>query len=786
MAGMMLIFDRPGLKAEYFHLGAPWEGRPVYATTAQPKLDSVSQIHDALITEVAFSVRWSGWWWVEQGGDHRFIVDANDSGYFRIDGDTVVDNVGTAKVQRKKGQKTLEPGLHRVEIALIQRHGESHLAIEWTAPGYSLAEATALPSEQLYAGRPVTLRRALRDTLPQWPQSHRQLLGAALTLAAGLLAIYILAAPIDALQQRFAPRLGWANNRGFRVFLLLGLFVLTFLAILPFTGTVRGGDDTAYLIAAKYGTKNWFYSRYAHVYLVKAFVTLSGGNPFLGVRLWWSFIFATTVTSLAVAVRSVGPRLQLRTLTAALFILLSQTVVLGTIGSGFADYSAMMFITAAVAIYMHGLSREHTDTSRHEWHALAVGVLTIGAFRSKEVGAVLLALPLLFLITDGRLDFRRFSRRSLYWTGGIAATFSVLMMLDGWILGDFLFSFPGGRLVETGPMNFPDQLPPRSGSSSWLNVIWRPGGHPALFALRNLWVAVVAAAFAAGLRRRRIEIRLLHFLPIAYLLALIVLYFRMRHPFSGRMLIPIIPVACLMSSLLLFDAGLEEVSWRKLLTPRVLIPAGLASAVIFLIVVPYRLGQLDAADFLPVAALARFGWSPDLFLTGTLMPAVVLTVACLLALVVVGQRAKVVTLVIVFLAFFGLGFEYNRNVLAKHQSAQVGDLLRYPWETFAEQLKSARPKTVQVTTDLQARYRMSAQTRASLAILTLDQRGMHVRMSRDLPIDVDVAIASRFIYNRWLREVPALANTAETDPSGVLVFLRPREAMKKHFAASKP
>ena len=496
----------------------------------------------------------------------------------------------------------------------------------------------------------------------------------------------------------------------------------------------------------------------------------------VGVRVWWSFVFATTVAALAVAVKSVGPGLQLRTLAAILFVLLAQPSLFGLIGAGFADFSAMMFVTVAVATYLHGLAfARERPPPRHEWHALAIGALTVGAFRSKEVGAVLLLLPILFLIGNGRIDLRRFARKMAYWVAGACGVLLALMLLDGWLLGDYLFTLDSGRLAQSEKMNFPEAQAMRRAPASWFQIIWSPRTHEANLALRNLWLGVCAAAIAAGLRRRRLELRLLHLLPIAYLLALIALYIRMPHPFSTRMLIPILPVACLMTGLLLHHAGLDEVPWRKALQPGVLVPGALVAAVLVLVAVPYRLGTLDAASLLPIALLQRHGWEPDHFVVGVLLPAVVLIALGGVALVASRRRAWVTALLVAYLAFFGVGFEITRASLAENWAEQVSDLLLYPWQTFRNELNTTPSQTIAISRDLQGHFQMSATTRSSLAALALGRQDLHVVAVDHLPTNADVALASRYTYDSWRRQTPALEATASFDPAGFLVLVRPKE-----------
>lgn len=784
--GALLVGDRSGLRAEYFALSAPWEGRPLYETVGEPGLATTSEIHTVLTTTAVFSVRWSGWWVVADGGTHGFTVDADDGAYIRIDNELVVDSRGVFGAPRPAGSRALEPGFHAIEVGLYQTHGESHLAIHWEAPGTAAQAATGLPLGDLYTHRPLALRQTLRQALAPWPRTYRRLLGVVLLLASALM-LRRIGARFAPTAQRVTDRLPRFDGRGLRMALLLGLFAMAFLASFPFTGTVHGGDDTAYLAGATFSEKAWFASRYAHIYLLKLFVALSGGDPILGVRVWWSFVFAATVASLAVAVRSVGPGLQLGTLAATLFVLLAQTALFGLIGAGFADFSVMMFVTVAVAVYLHGLARARDHPPpRYEWHALAVGALTFSALRTKDVGAVLLLLPVLFLIADGRLDLRRFVKRMSFWTAGAAGALMILMFLDGWILGDFLFSLGGGPLSLFRQVPEPPGEWLRQASPSWMDVMWVPGGNAASLSLRNLWVGVVAAAIAAGFCRRRLELRLLHLMPVAYLLALIALYSWLPAPTYSRILIPILPVACLMTGLLLHYAGLDEVPWKQLLEARVLVPGALGAAVIFLIAVPLRRGELEGAGFLPITLLGRLGWKPENFVSGVLWPVLILCALSALALVASSRRMRILALVIAYLAFFGLGFEFNRVSLAKGWSRQQGELLLYPWRVFRDELEAARPRTVALSTDVQGIYGMSALSRTQLAQLVLRREDLYVALSNDLPTGVDVAIASRFVYDRWQREEPALANTAVLGPAGLLVFMRPKEAAEAAGRSADP
>jgi hypothetical protein len=308
--------------------------------------------------------------------------------------------------------------------------------------------------------------------------------------------------------------------------------------------------------------------------------------------------------------------------------------------------------------------------------------------------------------------------------------------------------------------------------SNWFEKIWY--GEE----MRFLWMGVVAAALAAGARSRELRVRLLHLLPVAYLLALVVLYLRLRHPFSNRMLLPIVPLACLMTGLLLHHAGLDDVPWRKLVKPAILIPGGVAAALVFLVVVPLQLETLEAATLLPVDLLLRFGWTPESFVTGVLLPASLLTAIAGVALVAGRRPARVAALLVAYLVVYGVGFEVSTSSLAQKWSVQSGQLLLYPWRTFRAELNALPPGKITLSSDLRRKYKMTGGTARSIAKLALGRRNVRTGASDTFPSDSQAAIATRATYSLWLREMPTLAETATFGPSGFLVLVRPQQAVE--------
>jgi hypothetical protein len=79
---------------------------------------------------------------------------------------------------------------------------------------------------------------------------------------------------------------------------------------------------------------------------------------------------------------------------------------------------------------------------------------------------------------------------------------------------------------------------------------------------------------------------------------------------------------------------------------------------------------------------------------------------------------------------------------------------------------------------------MTGTTRSSIASLALGRRDLHVSLASELPVQADMAITTFETYRRWKREEPTLAETAVFGPSGFLVLIRPREAVKARQRSS--
>jgi hypothetical protein len=744
--GLVLIQDRPGLRVEYYPLTPNWEGSPIYVDIGQPQVLGPEDL-SPLVSKKIFSVRWQGWLVVETRGDYRFRFVADQGGYLILNGE---------RTSKREFQVALERGVHALEIGFNQTRGHSRLKVRWASPGGKLAP---LPAERLHAQRPVWLHQLLRDILAPVSRPFRQLLGVLSILAAFLLIRVGLRSAGLAIDTRASISRG--SDRLNRKVLYAGffasLFVLCWLWTTRFTAPLLGGDDVRYVYKAMFPAKgDWFFFRYVHVYLLKAFIWLRDGDGFLGSRTYWSFMFSATVTALAIGCRALGPHLQLRTVAVTLFVLISQGSILGLAGGAFADYTTMMFVTLAVMVYLLAL-RSEPDRERVLWQEMLIGALTVAACKSKETGIILGWLPMLFLWTEGRIDLRGFARKMIFWLAGAAAAMLVLMSLDAWFLGDFWYSVtldPG----SVTRIHFRRETGVVASVSRWTRVLWAPGAPAPLQAMRFMWLLALVAPVVATLRRKRIEMRILFLMPLAYFLLLVAVYAWAPHTFSKRHIYPILPMCAFSVGALFYWLGIEDGSWRRLLSPRVFAPLIAASAVLILLINPARIGELIPGSSWEMAGI----WAGWLLVAAAIV-------------VLLARSARPAAMVLLLLALFGPGFVLVHQSLAQRFLKQRGDLILYPWVTFREEIEAARPKTVAVAPELWNAYRMIGKraTRQTIARSFFRRQDLAIPQVTKIGPDVTYAIAGHSALPAWRQQIPRRMNNAVFDTSGRLALVGP-------------
>jgi hypothetical protein len=559
LLGALCLSDVPGLRSEYFALTPNWSGLPVFTSVSDPQLGSRDEVAEVLVSQEIFSLRWQGWILAEQTGSHRFAIKADEAAYLRIDGDVVANVTDAPGARSGEGVVELTRGIHAIDIGVSQTRGRSLLEARWEPPGGRLSW---LRGQSLFAHPPVRLRSTLRRLTRGMPRGVSQGLGG-VSLVGGLI---LLVGALGSVTKRWRYRMGPESRppatKGWVVGLvLLVLFAIAALASFPYTSATADGDDVRYMDGALFNKQmGWNMNRYAHIYMLKGFTELARGDVFLASRVQWAFMFGLTVAALGLAVKSLGPRLQWSTLVVVLFLLLSQPRLLGGIGAAYADYTAMMFVTLGLAVYLHGYATQPTSSSR--WHALALGLLTIGAGKSKEPGAIMLWFVFLLLWSGGRVDVKRFARRLLWWGCGAVAAYLVLMSLDGLVLGDFWFSLRPSSFAGAGKLLEAAEGKWQLSRFAWLSLPWSSAP------LRGLSIVALLAAVSAWLLRRPMELRLVALTPLVFMVMMIAV-----HPptLTPRYLFPIVPVTCFVGGMMAFDLALNPGKWKGLLSARTVV-----------------------------------------------------------------------------------------------------------------------------------------------------------------------------------------------------------------------
>ncbi len=788
--GLCLMVDNPGLRVDYFALDPNWSEPPIYSEIGLPQVESRDDLIGLLLSRELFSIRWRGWLEIDETAVYRFMSRSENVSYLMIDDEVLFETRDRSGQRQRRAQRELSGGLHSIEIGFSQTGGRARLRTRWSKVGQEWA---LISGDSFYASRPGFVRSGLRNLLAGLDVRSRKMLGALLfaigaSAALGVLKLGFLTrvpskAAGSALKLQKAVE-ALLLHRGLQIVLILVAVLVVWRVVYPYTGSTADGDDVRYLYAAAFAKKmGWIMNRYAHVYLLRAFMIFRDGEAFLGSRLYWSFMFAVTVGGLAFGVRCLGKGLQIRTLAIALFLLASQVSFFGGIGVAYADYTAMMFITLAVSAYMHGLygqaklngeARSHEESSPSlKWHAFLIGALTVAAIKSKETGLILLWLPLLFLWSRGSIDFRRFFRSILYWIGGGVAAYLVLMMIDARVLGDFWFSVKPETLSGLTRLHGASEGKSKWDSLVWLEVVWTgtPRLAPTAFSLRHLGLLVLISGGVAFAQRKQMEVRLLHLMPVAYIVLMITI-----HPafFSTRFLIPIIPVSCLLGAMLFSYVGLEALPWSKFASPWLVVPIVLTLAIVSVVVVPARLGQI------PVGGVN--GAAGTVALVSTLLGiiSIVALVGAGCALVFLKGQARLGVMLVCLIGFFGPSYQLTQRTLQRKLSVQRGNLILYPWMAFKEEIEAARPRRLTISRDLVRRYDMTGQriTRNRLARMMF--RRVHLRVGETSAVypNLECLIGDRSNYRGWIDEIPELEMTAVSDHSGQFVMVTPRAVVR--------
>ena len=119
-----------GLRAQYF-ASTDWSGTP-----ARARLDreiSTRQLSRGwgFAPPDTFSVRWSGYLFVDRSGVRRMATSSDDGSQVYIDGRLAVDNGGTHGLATREARILLDRGAHAVVVQYSQAGGPYELSWQW-------------------------------------------------------------------------------------------------------------------------------------------------------------------------------------------------------------------------------------------------------------------------------------------------------------------------------------------------------------------------------------------------------------------------------------------------------------------------------------------------------------------------------------------------------------------------------------------------------------------------------------------------------------------------------
>lgn len=81
-----------------------------------------------------FAMQFEAYLPVTVAGDYRFFLSSDDGSRLRIDGDVLIDHDGIHPSSFKTSKKTLQAGVHRIQVDYFEKGGEEELALEIEGP----------------------------------------------------------------------------------------------------------------------------------------------------------------------------------------------------------------------------------------------------------------------------------------------------------------------------------------------------------------------------------------------------------------------------------------------------------------------------------------------------------------------------------------------------------------------------------------------------------------------------------------------------------------------------
>ena len=125
---------KPGLKMEAFE-GEGFSGSPERLVNGDTAYDFNWQTAGEKKFDPPFSLRWSGFLYIERAGVYKFALESDDGSWLTIDDTPVIDNGGVHPVLKMSRSVNLSAGYHKIELKYFDTLGEAVLHFTMAPPG---------------------------------------------------------------------------------------------------------------------------------------------------------------------------------------------------------------------------------------------------------------------------------------------------------------------------------------------------------------------------------------------------------------------------------------------------------------------------------------------------------------------------------------------------------------------------------------------------------------------------------------------------------------------------
>lgn len=440
--------------------------------------------------------------------------------------------------------------------------------------------------------------------------------------------------------------------------MLLGVGGFVFLSLNA--GGPLTWDELLYM-EASWNPKEvpWILNRYAHIHLQSLFMHLLG-DPLAGARVYWGFLISATLVGVYLGARLLAQRSPRLTGLLAVVLFLHLRLPFRYAGTTYADFTLMTFsVWAGVVFILGGRSSGRTRTS-----CLALlGLLLFLALKSKDHGLLLLLLLFGLGRTGASFSAARLRSDLLAVVTGLALGLLGLMVVDGVVLGNPLFSIQPGNVDSLLDYNV-GAFEERS-----------PDSYLELLASKTLVLPFLLYLLAFFIRTDEEEgpaEKILLSIPLAHILFLIGALVFVKYRVSDRQLIGALPLLCVGAAQFFQPAWGNSEEKRRTAAPF------LATAV---------LAGLSVLLKLPERIAAGGGWTSFPLESAILYPGGALLLAVMAAWFRRESRPwKVFLLGLVFWMTLIPGVRANLSSLIHDEAGKESRRRFLPLEIFREQI----------------------------------------------------------------------------------------------------